>query len=142
MRIWSLHPRYLDSKGLVALWRETLLARNVLAGNTRGYRNHPQLNRFKAANDPLACINQYLAGVYAESQQRGYRFNSEKIDWGFAPCQLTVSDGQIAWETQHLLNKLAIRDSTKHAALLPVSQPQPHPLFVVVKGTIADWEKT
>jgi hypothetical protein len=30
MRIWSLHPKYLDSKGLVALWRESLLAKNVL----------------------------------------------------------------------------------------------------------------
>jgi len=31
MRLWSLHPRYLDAKGLVALWREGLLAQKVLA---------------------------------------------------------------------------------------------------------------
>lgn len=38
MRLWTLHPKYLDPKGLVALWRETLLAQRVLAGRTRGYR--------------------------------------------------------------------------------------------------------
>ena len=27
MRIWTLHPEYLDGRGLTALWRETLLAR-------------------------------------------------------------------------------------------------------------------
>ena len=47
MRIWSLHPRYLDAKGLVAVWRETLLAKHVLEGKTKGYKNHPQLNRFR-----------------------------------------------------------------------------------------------
>jgi hypothetical protein len=29
-RIWSLHPKYLDARGLVALWREGLLAQAVL----------------------------------------------------------------------------------------------------------------
>ncbi|MGP1680491.1 MAG: pyrimidine dimer DNA glycosylase/endonuclease V [Giesbergeria sp.] len=36
MRLWSLHPQYLDSKALVALRREGLLAQAVLAGLTRG----------------------------------------------------------------------------------------------------------
>jgi len=44
MRIWSLHPKYLDSKGMVALWREALLAKQVLLNKTKGYKNHPQLN--------------------------------------------------------------------------------------------------
>src|SRR5690606_6899395 len=42
MRLWSLHPRYLDRQGLLALWREALLARAVLRGETRGYTLHPQ----------------------------------------------------------------------------------------------------
>jgi hypothetical protein len=50
MRIWSIHPKYLDIKGLVALWREALLAKHVLEGRTKGYRNHPQLDRFKLAD--------------------------------------------------------------------------------------------
>ena len=32
MRLWSLHPCYLDPAGLVAVWREGLLARAVLRG--------------------------------------------------------------------------------------------------------------
>ncbi|HKX52383.1 MAG TPA: pyrimidine dimer DNA glycosylase/endonuclease V [Nitrosospira sp.] len=37
MRLWTLHPRYLDTKGLVAAWREALLAQKVLSGLTSGY---------------------------------------------------------------------------------------------------------
>lgn len=140
MRIWSLHPRYLDSKGLVALWRETLLAKNVLIGKTKGYKNHPQLNRFKAGDTPIDNINQYLAGVYEESLQRGYRFDKDKIDWDFQHCQLTVTQGQIAYERQHLLNKLAIRDPEKQRVLQSLPKPQAHPLFMIVDGDIADWE--
>jgi hypothetical protein len=43
MRLWSLHPQYLDPAGLVAVWREGLLARAVFAGQTTGYKHHPQL---------------------------------------------------------------------------------------------------
>lgn len=31
MRLWSLHPKHLDPQGLVALWREVLLARSSAA---------------------------------------------------------------------------------------------------------------
>jgi len=51
MRLWSLHPAYLDARGLGALWREGLLAQAVLRGKTRGYRSHPQLERWRA-RDP------------------------------------------------------------------------------------------
>jgi hypothetical protein len=91
MRIWSLHPQYLDTKGLVALWRETLLAKNVLAGNTKGYKNHPQLKRFKNTDNPLHAINQYLSIIYQEASSRGYTFTREKIDWDFKPTTLTVT---------------------------------------------------
>ncbi len=75
MRLWSIHPQYLDPQGLVALWREALLAQAVLRGETRGYRNHPQLERFKEHAAPLAAISHYLQAVYAEATRRGYRFN-------------------------------------------------------------------
>ena len=68
MRIWSLHPKYLDTKGLVALWRETLLAKQVLQNKTKGYRNHPQLNRFKNHSEPLEAINYYLSIVFKEAE--------------------------------------------------------------------------
>ncbi len=85
MRIWSLHPKYLDTKGLVALWRETLLAKNVLEGNTKGYKNHPQLKRFKNSEYPVQVINQYLSAVYLESLTRGYHFNIAKFNIDFNP---------------------------------------------------------
>lgn len=64
MRLWSIHPKYLDAKGLVALWREALLAQNVLLGNTKGYKNHPQLIRFKNHTDSISAIGFYLHEIY------------------------------------------------------------------------------
>jgi hypothetical protein len=58
MRIWSLHPKYLDAKGLVALWRESLLAKQALESKTKGYKNHPQLNRFKNSGNAVGWIFQ------------------------------------------------------------------------------------
>ena len=37
IRIWTLHPKYLDAKGLVAVWREALLAKHVLENKAKGY---------------------------------------------------------------------------------------------------------
>ena len=141
MRIWSLHPKYLDSKGLVALWRETLLAKNVLAGRTKGYRNHPQLERFKLSENPMAAIDCYLSFVLAEADSRGYNFNRDKICWGFSRSELLVHTGQLEYEKNHLLNKLEIRDEKKYLELCNESQPGPHPLFKVVEGPVASWEK-
>lgn len=140
MRIWSLHPKYLDAKGLVALWRETLLAKHVLEGKTKGYRNHPQLNRFKASAFPLDAINQYLACVYGEAKERGYRFGKEKINWDFQPSRLTVTSGQLGYEVHHLLNKLSIRDPEKYKKMINKKDFLPHPLFEVVEGKIEEWE--
>jgi Pyrimidine dimer DNA glycosylase (EC 3.2.2.17)/DNA-(apurinic or apyrimidinic site) lyase (EC 4.2.99.18) len=60
MRLWSLHPKYLDKLGLLGLWRESLLAQKVLLGKTKGYKNHPQLIRFKKTEDPILYIGTYL----------------------------------------------------------------------------------
>jgi hypothetical protein len=140
MRIWSLHPKYLDVKGLVALWRETLLAKNVLLGNTVGYKNHPQLARFKSAVNPLDRINQYLAEVYDESQRRGYNFDKNKIDWHFSVSLIHVTIGQREYERNHLLKKLKIRDQKKYLNLMREIEIDVHPLFQVVEGEIEGWE--
>lgn len=79
MRLWSLHPKYLDPQGLVALWREALLAKAVIRGETRGYTHHPQLQRFTEHPHPRLAINAYLAAVHVEATQRGYRFDRSKI---------------------------------------------------------------
>ncbi len=142
MRIWSIHPKYLDTKGLVALWRETLLAKHVLEGKTKGYRNHPQLNRFKQADKPIDSINQYLATVYNEALARNYKFDKEKINWNFEPSVMCVTTGQIKYEIAHLLNKLKIRDKDKFERLTNIEQIDQHPIFKIVKGDIENWEIT
>ncbi len=140
MRIWSLHPQYLDAKGLVALWRETLLAKHVLGGKTKGYRNHPQLTRFKETSDPLSRINQYLAVIYEEAVARGYNFDKEKIDWDFKPDLMLVTSGQIGYETRHLLGKLEVRDPERFSQMSRVVEWTPHPMFQVVAGAVESWE--
>jgi hypothetical protein len=141
MRIWSLHPKYLDTKGLVALWRESLLAKQVLEGNTKGYKNHPQLNRFKNSGDVVGCINQYLAAVYENSVERGFNFNKNKINPNFMPTRLTVTDKQIKFEKNHLLKKLETRDPERFHKLSHKIKIDPHPLFRIIDGEIEPWEK-
>ncbi|HTF05504.1 MAG TPA: pyrimidine dimer DNA glycosylase/endonuclease V [Bacteroidia bacterium] len=140
MRIWSIHPQYLDSKGLVALWRETLLAQHVLAGKTKGYTNHPQLDRFKNAKKPLDAINEYLSEVYHEACARGYNFDKTKIDWKFKRSVMPVTKGQMDYEQKHLLDKLETRDPEKFNALKKRKKFDPHPMFEVMPGKIEKWE--
>ncbi len=142
MRIWSLHPRYLDSRGLMALWREALLAQAVMAGKTAGYRRHPQLARFHAQSSPLSFIAQYLRTVHAESVARGYRFNAGKVARRRTSRRIDVPQGQMDFEWHHLMDKLARRAPERHKELLAENRPEPHPLFRVTPGGIADWEKT
>ena len=141
MRIWSLHPKYLDARGLVALWRETLLAQAVLLGKTKGYTQHPQLDRFRVQRKPVATIAMYLRTVHDEAAARGYRFAAEKIDSARSRQPLTVTRGQLDYEWQHLMAKLRSRDPARAAALGDVRRPRAHPLFRVVPGDVAPWEK-
>lgn len=141
MRVWSLHPKYLDTKGLVALWREALLARKVLEGKTKGYRNHPQLNRFKESGDSLSYINRYLVYVYEEAVSRAYKFDRQKINWNFTQKEvIPVGMGQMIYERKHLLNKLKIRDFERFNALKKVNDIAPNPIFYITDGGIASWE--
>lgn len=141
MRLWSFHPKYLDTRGLVALWREALLAQAVLRGRTNGYIHHPQLLRFREQRSPVGYIAEYLRGVYKEAANRGYRFAIQKISRSRAPGRLLVSRGQLQFEWHHLLEKLRIRDPKWLARCMTVENPEPHPLFRVVHGDVAHWEK-
>ncbi|MBC8192954.1 MAG: hypothetical protein H8E18_11280 [FCB group bacterium] len=142
MRIWSLHPRYLDSKGLVALWRETLLAKHVLEGKTRGYLNHTQLQRFKATSHPLYHINSYLSAVLEEAKYRGYNFDESKIGSSVEVKFIPVTTGQILYEKDHLLEKLRVRDLAKYHKLNETIDIQLHPLFNLIEGDVEAWEIT
>jgi hypothetical protein len=144
MRIWSLHPRYLDRQGLVACWREALLAQAVLAGRTKGYLAHPQLERFRAASDPLETLGAYLAVIADEAGERGYRFDRTRIlrPEIIAPDpSLTVTTGQLRHEWKHLDAKLAVRSPDVRARWSDVTAPDPHPLFLVTDGPVASWER-
>lgn len=138
MRLWSLHPSLLDRAALVAGWRETLLAQAVLAGRTKGYRNHPQLQRFAELADPLPALSAYLHGIRDEATARGYRFDGSRILEAPDPTAIPVTTGQLAFELAHLRAKVAVRQPE----WLPrVDVARPHPVFVEVPGEIEQWER-
>lgn len=141
MRLWSLHPKYLDSKGLLGLWRESLLAKSILLGKSIGYRHHPQLRRFKNTSDPVLAISTYLHSIYSEAILRNYSFDHEKIGIIDNSIKLDVNKNQVEYEFKHLLKKLKIRDNNKFKILNSIKKIKPNPLFNVIKGPIEEWEK-
>jgi hypothetical protein len=140
MRLWSLHPQYLDSKGLVALWREGLLAQAVLVGKTIGYKHHPQLLRFLHSSSPEKYIAAYLRPIHDEAVCRGYHFDEKKIGRGSTVKPLLVTRGQLEYEWSHLTSKLKTRSPSWLSHIETVKQPESHPLFQVVAGGISEWE--
>jgi hypothetical protein len=141
MRIWTLHPKYLDPQGLVALWREALLARAVLRGETKGYRHHPQLLRFQSHAAPISAVNAYLSAVFMEAESRGYAFNRGKVGPVRIDTRIESTSGQVLYEWRHLMNKLKARSPSLHARWRNVRSPQSHPLFIVKRGAVESWER-
>ena len=141
MRLWTLHPHYLDTKGLVAAWREGLLAQKVLAGATKGYRHHPQLVRFQAHAEPTAAIAAFLAAIADEAVKRGYRFDATKIPAQRAADPIVETRGQLLYEWEHLRTKLRLRSPEQYRRFRGVKSPDPHPLFHIIPGEIRAWEK-
>jgi len=141
MRLWSIHPKYLDSQGLLGLWRESLLAQKVLLGQTIGYKSHPQLIRFKNTKDPILYIGTYLYYVYIEGERRGYNFDKNKIKKYDFTVKIPVTSGQIEYEFQHLLKKLKLRDLEKYREIKNEVIVDVNPLFYVIEGTVEEWEK-
>ena len=140
MRLWTLHPKYLDSRALVALWREALLAQAVLKGQTQGYRHHPQLIRFRESPFPVGSIQCYLRSVHSESVQRGYRFDAMKIPSVECAELMQTTQGQLDFEWEHLTKKLRLRAPAWLAGMQSISRPEPHPLFQIVPGPVEAWE--
>ena len=141
MRLWSIHPEYLDAKGFVALWREALLAQNVLLGKTKGYKKHPQLERFKNTSNPLGAIASYLISIIDEAEKRGYNFNRSKIVNNKINSRIPVTNGQVEYEFKHLLGKLNKRDPGLYNQLKMVNKIKVNPTFKKVPGKVEDWEK-
>ena len=141
MRIWTLHPQYLDPQGLVALWRESLLARAVLRGETKGYRHHPQLHRFLQQAAPRSAIENYLAGVLREAESRGYSFDSNKVGPIRSHVSIVSTEGQLQYEWKHLLKKLKKRSPAHYRRLRGLKSPEPHPMFSILSGQVEPWER-
>ena len=140
MRLWTIHPKYLDGKGLVALWRETLLAQKVLQNKTKGYRNHPQLTRFKNTDNPLAAIGKYLDVIYLESLNRGYSFDRSKLILNNFESKIDVTIGQVQYEFVHLKNKLQKRDVKIYQKIKDITEPEINSIFNIVNGDVENWE--
>ena len=141
MRLWTLHPKYLDPQGLVALWREALLARAVLRGETKGYRHHPQLARFQSHAAPRSAINAYLGSVFMEAESRGYSFDRQKIGPVRNNVPIESTAGQIRYEWGHLLGKLSARSPDLYRRWRNVASPESHPLFRIKRGAVEPWER-
>lgn len=161
MRLWSIHPDLLDRAALVAGWREGLLAQKVLRGLTSGYRNHPQLERFRELPDPVAGIATWLHGLADAADARGYKFDRTRVVLPAGTERLALTDGQLALEWEHLRAKVAARDPQwlaqldqrdapgpgpePHAHTQPLPHanphPHPHPMFDLVPGPVAPWER-
>lgn len=141
MRLWSVHPQYLDSVGLVALWREGLLAQAVLLGRTRGYTHHPQLLRFREQEDPAGSIAGYLHHVALEAERRSYAFDRTKLPPFSPTVPVALTDGQLLLEWRHLKAKLRMRSPESYRQIARLKAPLSHPSFVVVSGPVAAWER-
>ncbi|OGP51786.1 MAG: DNA lyase [Deltaproteobacteria bacterium RBG_13_43_22] len=141
MRLWTLHPKYLDPKGLAALWREALLAQSVLRRQTKGYTRHPQLVRFRETKTPVRCVAEYLRVINEEGKRRGYKFDSRKIARGGQVKSIVATNGQLQFEWAHLLGKLRQRNPKWIKELKSVQSVDPHPLFKIIPGGVEEWEK-
>lgn len=138
MRLWSIHPDLLDRAALVAGWREGLLAQMVLRGLTTGYRNHPQLERFRTLEDPVTGIATWLAALADAADARGYRFDRTRITVPAGAERLTLTEDQLDLEWAHLRAKVYARDPAWAERL---TAPRPHPMFDLVPGPVASWER-
>lgn len=141
MRLWSVHPRYLDPQGLVALWREALLARAVIRGATKGYRHHPQLERFQSHASPRYAISSYLSTVHAEALSRDYAFDRTKVGPVRSIASIAVTRGQLDYEWEHLLRKLSVRSPAHYRQWRSHRSPECHPLLRCRAGGIEPWER-
>jgi hypothetical protein len=140
MRLWTIHPKYLDAKGLVALWREALLAQRVLQGLDARLPASPQLSRFLATRQPAAALAGYLAVVHQEASRRGYSFDAGKIGRDRFRDRIVEMKDQLLYEWEHLQRKLAARNPARLRDGRPVAAPEPQ-LFRIVRGKVRAWQK-
>ncbi len=143
MRIWSLHPSYLDWMGLGAQWREALLAQKVTEGKTKGWKNHPQLDRFKYHPKPMEAVGFYLKRIQVESVKRGYKYNYSKILYPDALVDsINLTFGQLQYEFDLLQERLEKRTPKKYEENARINKLRAQPLSNLVPGLPEKWEKS
>lgn len=150
MRLWSLHPSYLDKQALQVCWADALQAleyykqeRAYMKGITNDLSPYfyPCLDRFRMTGSPIAHITNYLHGLCDESERRNTPFGRAKLPEFTPGLRLKVTDGQIAREEKLLLLQLNRRKQTQLWMDLFVAEyVQPHPLFEIVSGPVEPWE--
>jgi hypothetical protein len=141
VRLWSIHPCYLDPPGLGGLWREALLAQRVVEGRTAAYRHHPQARRVLDQADPWGAIHDYLLGVWEEGRRRGYHYDRSRISEHSGGHLMEVPRGQIEYELALLRYKLAERNRDFLSRLPTFERTLSHPSIRIVEGGIAPWER-
>ncbi|WOO78506.1 uncharacterized protein LOC62_02G002053 [Vanrija pseudolonga] len=141
MRLWSLDPALLDRAALIACWREGLLAQKVLAGLTKGYTKHPQLERFRKTPDPPAAIGHFLESLYLEAVARGYNFDVARITVRGRPVpHIPLHQGQLEYEHDWLVTKVRKRQPD-WLDVLEGAPPRAARSFAVVPGGVESWER-
>lgn len=154
MRLWSLHPQYLDRKGLGGVWLEGFVGLKALSKERLGYSNHPQLERFKTHINPVGALAEYLEHIASEAiSKRGYNYNLGLLDPYLQHYELgydktiPVTQGQVHYEIEWLLDKLQNRGATLEAEMLLKDyhmigyQVKLHPMFHMVSGNVESWER-
>lgn len=73
MRIWDVHPGYLNRNSLLGEHNEIHALVSICLNNKKGYASHPETVRWKGFLSALALRHELLV---AEMVLRGYRHNS------------------------------------------------------------------
>lgn len=140
MRIWSIHPVNLDTKGLCGAWRE-LLGAIKSCDPSVGYSRHSQLIRWRNATDSIEMMRNALAHygltLYQEAKRRKYHFNVNKLKpYLIAPKPiLPVNVGQFEYEWEFLRKKCLTRNPD-----WVMIKKEVNPMFVLRDGGIEPWE--
>lgn len=77
-----------------------------------------------------------------EATARGYAFDRSKVGAVHKVALINVTRGQLEYEWEHLLRKLAVSNPAGHRKWHVVRKPECHPLFRLRPGGVASWERT
>lgn len=132
MRLWSIHPKYLDKHALIALWREGLLAQKALSGKGLVDEANVQLVRFKKSANPVRAIGSYLSFVASEGAKQGCKLNHERIlQPNFEAKFMTTDVAQMELEVEQLKARMKTRNKDKFKLLTDVHKFEANPVFTL-----------